>query len=163
MNYFGLLFLLTCILFGLACPLNRNLPDEMVGRWQNGNVSMLQEKNTTTGQVTAGNGSTFSYRFFGDGRFEFVGYMKSTMSGCTTELFNDKRGRVEIDGSRLTLVPSKNLWRNTYGCSPDSNKEKDQPLDPETFAWRTMKNEYGQQMICLANDNGETCYRKEEN
>jgi len=71
---------------------------------------MKQEKNTTTGQTTASNSSTFTYKFSANGSFEFIGYMKSTMDGCTTGLFNDKRGKVEIDGDQIMLVPSKNFW-----------------------------------------------------
>lgn len=88
----------------------RKVPAEIVGEWPNGNVSMKQEKNTTTGQTTASNSSTFTYKFSANGSFEFIGYMKSTMDGCTTGLFNDKRGKVEIDGDQITLVPSKNFW-----------------------------------------------------
>jgi hypothetical protein len=135
---------------------------EIVGTWRNGNVSMLGEKNLRNGQVTARNGSTFSYKFFADGRFESIGYISSTMYGCTTDLFNDKRGRVEIAGSKLTLIPSKNYWKNTYSCSPASNKERDYVLDRETYDWRTKTDEYGKTLICLTNAKGESCYRRED-
>lgn len=135
---------------------------EIVGEWHNGRVSMLQEKNLATGQVTSSNGSTFTYKFFADGRFEYIGYIKSTMYGCTTDLFNDKRGKVEISGSQLTLVPSKNYWKNTYSCSPASNKERDYVLERETYTFRTKTDEYGKTLICLANAKGESCFRREE-
>ena len=141
----------------------QNIPTELVGEWRNGNVSMLQEKNLTTGQTTAANGSTFSYRFSADGSFEFIGYIKSTMYGCTTDLFNDKRGKVEIDGDQITLVPSKNYWKNTYSCAPKSTKERDYTLERETFRLRAATDQNGREFICLANAKGETCYRKEEN
>lgn len=133
----------------------------MVGEWHNGNVSMLQEKNMTTGQVTSSNGSTFTYKIFANGNFEFSGYMKSTMYGCTTDLFNDKRGKLEFDGDEVTFVPTKNFWRNTYSCSPKSNKQKNHVLERETFTWRTTEDEFGKALFCLQNDKGETCYRKE--
>lgn len=150
------LFLLTGNLFA------QNVPTEIVGEWSNGNVSMLQEKNLTTGQTTAANGATFSYRFSADGSFEFIGYIKSTMYGCTTDLFNDKRDTLETDGDRITLVPPKNYRKNTYSCSPKSNKERDYALEREAFRLRAATDQNGRKFICLANANGETCYLKEE-
>lgn len=135
---------------------------EIVGVWRNGSVSMMQEKNLTTGQITSSNGSTITYKFFADGRFEYIGYIKSTMYGCTTDLFNDKRGRVEISGNQITLVPTKNYWKNTYSCSPASNKERDYVLERETYTFRTKTDEYGKTLVCLANAKGESCYRREE-
>lgn len=140
----------------------QKVPAEIVGEWRNGNVSMIQEKDLDRGQVTASNGSTFSYKFFANGNFEFIGYMKSTMYGCTTGLFNDKRGKVEIDGDQITFIPSKNYWKNTYSCSPKSNKEKNHTLERETYTFSTKEDEYGKTLICLANEKGESCYRKED-
>jgi hypothetical protein len=144
-----------------AAKSNGNL-SEIVGVWRNGNVSMMGEKNLTTGQITSSNGSTMTYKFFADGRFEYIGYIKSTMYGCTTDLFNDKRGKVEISGNQITFVPSKNYWKNTYSCSPASNKERDYVLDRETYTFRTKTDEYGKTLVCLANAKGESCYRREE-
>jgi hypothetical protein len=133
----------------------------LVGTWKNGTVSMMSEKNTYTGQITSSNGSVMSYKFFSDGRFEYIGYMKSTMFGCTTDLFNDKRGAVEINGDQITFIPTKNYWKNTYSCSPASNKERNYVLDRETYTLRTKTDEYGKQLICLANEKGESCYRRD--
>jgi hypothetical protein len=140
----------------------QKVPTELLGIWTNGNVSMLQEKNLTTGQTTAANGSTFKYVFSADGGFEFVGFMQSTMYGCTTALFNQKAGKVEVEGNQITFVPSKNFWRNTYSCSPASNKEKDYVLDKETYQWRTKTDEYGKKLVCLKNAKSESCFRHEE-
>jgi hypothetical protein len=134
----------------------------IVGTWTNGTVSMLNEKNLATGQITSRGGSTFKYVFRANGTFEFIGLINSTMYGCTTSLFNDKRGRYEINGSTITLIPSKNYWRNQYSCSPSSNKERNYVLERETYQYRLKTDEYGATLICLANDKGESCYRREE-
>ncbi|CAA9420088.1 MAG: hypothetical protein AVDCRST_MAG74-2902 [uncultured Pyrinomonadaceae bacterium] len=136
--------------------------NDIVGTWTNGNVSTLQEKNLTTGAIASRGGSTFKYVFTADGRFEFIGLMQSTVYGCTTSLFNDKRGKYEINGSNITFIPSKNFWRNTYSCSPASNKERDYVLERETYEFRTKTDEYGKTLVCLANAKGESCYRREE-
>jgi hypothetical protein len=162
MKRISILFFAMFLFIGAGQALGQTVPAALVGEWTNGTVSMLQEKNLTTGQVTASNGSYFSYKFYADGRFEFIGYMKSTMYGCTTGLFNDKRGRVEIDGDQITFTPSKNYWKNTYSCSPSSNKERNHTLEKETYTWRTKEDDYGKTLICLANAKGESCYRRED-
>ncbi len=138
-----------------------NTAREIVGIWRSGGMSLLQDRNTVTGATTPSNGSTFKYVFTADNRFEFVGMIQSTMYGCTTTLFNDKRGRVEIDGSQLTLIPGKNFWRQQNNCAPNSTKERDYTLERENFQWRMKTDEYGKSFICLANAKGETCYRRE--
>ena len=139
-----------------------NAASWLVGTWGTGGMSMMADRNTVTGATTPSNGSTFKYVFTADGRFEFVGLLQSTMYGCTTTLFNEKRGRFETDGQTLTLVPSRNFWRQQNGCAPNSNKEREYTLERETFRLRTKTDEYGKQFVCLANDKGETCYRRAE-
>jgi len=122
---------------------------------------MLAEK-YYNGTTAFRNGSTYKYVFYADGRFEFIGLMASTMYGCTTTLFNDKRGKYQISGSQMTLTPSKNFWRNMYSCAPNSNKERDYTLDRETYQFRTKQDEYGKTLICLDSGKGEACYRRED-
>lgn len=160
MKFISFLFLF--LFLAVSQTFAQKVPAELVGEWHNGSVSMLQDKNLTTGQTTASNGSTFTYKFSANGNFEYIGYMKSTMYGCTTDLFNDKRGKVEIDGDQITFIPSKNYWKNTYSCSPKSNKERNYTLERETYTWSTKTDEYDKEYICLANAKGETCYRKEK-
>lgn len=134
----------------------------LVGTWGTGGMSLMADRNTVTGATTPSNGSTFKYVFTADGRFEFVGLLQSTMYGCTTSLFNDKKGRYETDGSTLTLIPSRNFWRQQNGCAPNSTKEREHTLERETFRLRPKTDEYGKQFVCLANEKGETCYRRAE-
>ena len=134
----------------------------LVGTWGTGGMSMMADRNTVTGSTTPSNGSTFKYVFTADGRFEFVGLLQSTMYGCTTTLFNEKKGRYEADGQTLTLITSRNFWRQQNGCAPNSMKEREYTLERETFRLRAKTDEYGKQFVCLANDKGETCYRRAE-
>jgi hypothetical protein len=137
-------------------------PVDLVGTWQTGGLSTTDDVNTVTSARTASNGNTLKYEFRPDGRFAFVGYLQSTMYGCTTSLFQDKQGRYSLDGSRLTLTLTKNFWRNTYSCSPASNKERNYTLDSEVYEVSNKTDEYGKRYVCLANQKGETCYRKEK-
>src|SRR5688500_7417459 len=155
MQRISIIFLAIFIFIGGHQAFGQTVPSELVGVWTNGKVSMMQDKNLTTGQTTASNGSTFKYVFTAAGQFEFIGYLQSTLYGCTTDLFNDKRGRVEVDGDRITFIPTKNYWKNTYSCAPKSNKERNYTLEKETYMWRTKEDEYGKTLICLANAKGE--------
>jgi hypothetical protein len=136
------------------------VPRELVGRWDTGGVSLLQYRDTVTGSTTPGRGNHFSYHFKPDGSFQAVGLLQSNVYNCTTTLFNEKAGRAEFSGQTVTLVLSKNFWRQTNNCAPSSNSERNYTLGRETYRWRTKQDEYGKQYICLANDKGETCYRR---
>jgi hypothetical protein len=136
--------------------------NDIVGIWRKGGISMLQDRNTVTGETTPSNGMNLKFVFHPNNRFEFVGYVQSTMYGCKTDLFNDKQGKYEIAGTKITLIPSKNYWKNTYSCSPKSNKDRNYTLERETYDLTTKTDEYGKLNICLTNAKGETCYRKEK-
>ena len=142
-------------------PIRNTSGGSIAGTWTNGTTSMNYEQ-YQNGTTAFRNGSTYKYVFYPDGRFEFIGLMASTMYGCTTTLFNDKRGKYQISGSQITLVPSKNFWRNQYSCAPSSNKERDYTLERETYEFRTKQDEYGKTLICLNSGKGEACYRRED-
>jgi hypothetical protein len=133
----------------------------LVGTWTNGTMGMMGEKNQN-GTVTARRGTSFKYVFNPNGTFEFTGYGESTMFGCTTSLFQDKRGRYSISGGQLTLTLTKNFWRKQNACAPASNSEQNYKFDPETYEFRTKQDEYGKTLVCLSNANGESCYRRED-
>lgn len=135
---------------------------DLAGIWRTGGMSTIGERNTITGSTTPSNGNTQKYEFSANGTFTFVGYLQSTIYGCTTALFNDKRGRYVIEGDQLTLIPSKNFWRNSNSCSPSSTKERDYTLDRETYTVWTKTDEYDKLFICLVNAKGESCYRREK-
>lgn len=154
--------LIQLLILTAAAAMSGYAQTDIVGTWATGGMSMIGDRNTITGSVTPSNGNTQKYQFGADGRFSFVGYLQSTQYGCTTALFNDKQGRYVIDGTQITLIPSKNFWRQTYSCSPASNKERNYTLERETYDVVTKTDEYGKLFICLANEKGESCYRKEK-
>ena len=159
--------LLICLTFAATSVVTAQSSDsftraDLAGTWRTGGMSMMADRNTVTGATTPSNGNAMKYVFGTDGRFTFIGYLQSTMYGCTTALFNDKQGKYEVSGNRLTLIPSKNFWRNTNSCSPSSTKERNYTLDRETYELSTKTDEYGKLFICLANEKGETCYRKSD-
>jgi hypothetical protein len=124
------------------------VPAELVGRWFNGSASILQEQNMTTGALTSKYGSSIGYEIRADGAFQYAGLIKSTMYGCTTTLWNDQRGRISIDGDRITFTPNKDYWMSTNSCYPSANKEKNKELEAKTYNFEVGVKE-GRTWLCM--------------
>ena len=125
----------------------------VVGYWKTGGIGTINEVNTVTGQTKNRRGQMFSYKFAADGTYTFVGYMESTMFGCTTGLFNEINGRYLVDGTTIFLKPSRDFWRNTYSCFPNSNRSQEKAPTEKSVEFSLKTDEYGKSFICL-NDAG---------
>jgi hypothetical protein len=136
--------------------------DSVVGSWKTGGLGMINEVNTVTGQTKNNRGNMFSYQFAADGTYTFVGYMESTMFGCTTSLFNEINGRYTVDGSTINLNPSRDFWKNMYSCYPNSNKSQSKTPTKKSLSFGFKTDEYGKDYICLSDAGAETCYRREK-
>lgn len=134
----------------------------VVGYWKTGGVGTINEVNTVTGQTKNRRGQMFSYTFAADGTYSFVGYMESTMFGCTTSLFNEIHGRYLVDGTTIFLNPARDFWKNTYSCFPNSNKSQTKVPTKKSLEFSFKKDEYGKDFICLSDGSAETCYRREQ-
>ncbi|HEY9501539.1 MAG TPA: hypothetical protein VIR01_07940 [Pyrinomonadaceae bacterium] len=134
----------------------------VVGYWKTGGLGMINEVNTVTGQTKNRRGQMFSYNFAADGTYAFVGYMESTMFGCTTGLFNEINGRYMVDGTTIFLNPSRDFWKNTYSCFPNSNKSQEKTVTKKSVEFGFKTDEYGKNFICLNDGGVETCYRREQ-
>ena len=136
--------------------------DSVVGYWKTGGLGMINEVNTVTGQTKNNRGQMFSYKFASDGTYTFVGYMESTMFGCTTSLFNEINGRYTVDGSTIFLSPSRDFWKNMYSCFPNSNRAQTKIPTKKSLEFGFKKDQYGKDFICLNDAGVETCYRREK-
>jgi hypothetical protein len=134
----------------------------VVGYWKTGGLGMNNEVNTVTGETKNRRGKTFSYKFAADGTYTFVGYMESTMFGCTTSLFNEVNGRYLVDGTTIFLKPSRDLWRNMYSCFPNSNRSETKTPTEKSLEFGFKTDQYGKEFICLSEGGVEACYRREK-
>ena len=101
------------------------------------------------------------YKFLPGGRFEYNGYLETTVYNCTTTVFNPVAGTYRVEGDRLTLVPKTSKWQQRNNCAASMNKELAGRLDPETYTFR-FSNEAGGRRLCLTGaKGGEVCYRAE--
>ena len=133
----------------------------LVGAWRSSELGMISYQNSVTGATRPGRGTTMQFRFLPGGRYEYNGYMETTMYNCTTTLFNPAAGTYRVEGDRLTLVPRTSKWQQRNNCASSMNKELPGKLDPETYTFR-FSNEAGGRRLCLTNaKGGEVCYRAE--
>ena len=133
----------------------------LVGAWRSSELGMISYQNTITGAQRPGRGTTMQYKFLPGGRFEYNGYLETTMYNCTTTLFNPVAGTYRVEGDRLTIVPKTSKWQQTNNCASSMNKTLPCKLDPETYTFR-FSNEQGGRRLCLTSSKGnEVCYRAE--
>lgn len=131
----------------------------LVGSWRSSEIGMISYQNTMTGASRPGRGTTMQYKFLSGGRFEYNGYLETTMYNCTTTLFNPVAGTYRVEGNRLTIVPKTSKWQQTNNCASSMNKTQPGKLDPETYTFR-FADEQGGRRLCLTSAKGdEVCYR----
>jgi hypothetical protein len=133
----------------------------VLGSWRSSELGMISYQNTITGSSRPGRGTTMQYKFLPGGRFEYNGYLETTMYNCTTTLFNPVAGTYRVEGDRLTILPKTSKWQQTNTCASSMNKVQPGKLDPETYTFR-FSNEQGGRRLCLTSAKGnEVCYRAE--
>jgi hypothetical protein len=142
-------FILTLLMVtGAAAQRGSRLPDELVGKWFEGSTSILGEQNMATGAVTSKYGSSIGYTIEANGTFRYAALIKSTMYGCTTSLWNDRRGEISVEGDVITFTPSKDYWFNSNSCYPSSNKEQNKPLQTKSYNFEVGEKE-GKTWLCM--------------
>lgn len=134
---------------------------ELLGSWRSSEIGMIGYQNSITGASKPGRGTTMQYRFLPGGRYEYNGYLETTLYNCTTTLFNPVKGTYRVDGGRLILTPETSRWEQRNNCAASMNKERPGELTPSAYAWR-VSDEGGARRLCLsASGGGEVCYRRE--
>ena len=140
--------ILTLMMVSSAFAQRDEIPANLAGNWFEGSTSILQEQNMSNGTVASRYGSSIGYVINADGTFRYAALIKSTMYGCTTSLWNDRRGRISIKGDVITFTPNKDYWLNTNSCYPSSNKEQNKALQAKSFNFEVGIKE-GKEWLCM--------------
>ena len=148
MKYFLGLILTLLTVGSVTAQTRSSVPENLVGKWFEGSASILQEKNMTTGSVASRYGSSLGYEIKADGTFQYAGLIKSTMYGCTTTLWNDRRGKISIEGDVITFTPVKDYWLNTNSCYPSANKEQNKALEAKSYNFEVGEKN-GRTWLCM--------------
>ena len=133
----------------------------VVGEWKNGSIGAIGYKDRVTGSTTPGRGSVFTYKFLANGNYEFVGYMQTTMYSCTTTLFNQITGKYRVEGSTIHLNSARDFWKSTNSCAPSANKQQTKVPTRRSVEFELRTDEYGAELLCLIEDSGESCFRRD--
>ncbi len=148
MKYITAIILTFLMVGSMTAQTRSSVPENLVGNWFEGSTSILQEKNMSTGAVASRYGSSIGYVINADGTFRYAALIKSTMYGCTTSLWNDRRGKISIEGDRITFTPAKDYWLNTNSCYPSSNKEKNKELEAKSYNFEVGE-KAGRTWLCM--------------
>lgn len=132
----------------------------VVGKWENGNVGLLQYQNQVTGAIRSGRSSYFGYKFLPSDNYEFVGLMEFNIYNCATSYFNQLTGKYSIDGSTISRDPNRDFWKSSNSCAASGNKEVTKTPTPKTVEFQRKTDEYGKTLLCLTGSEGETCYQR---
>jgi len=68
-----------------------------------------------------------------------------------------------VSGGTVSLDPSRDFWKNTISCAASGNKQQTKTPTKKSYVFRVTEDEYGSELLCLADAEGETCYKRERN
>jgi hypothetical protein len=131
----------------------------LIGTWVNGRSGSYVTN--SIGVSSAGTGSRFTYQFFPDGTVEYTGIMQTvSYGGCKMVVFTQKKGKVSINGDKMSIAFSPAHFSRDDSCDRARNYKKTMPAEIETFVW-SLKNKYGDDYFCTVEKNGEeSCFSK---
>jgi hypothetical protein len=132
---------------------------DITGSWKDGSVGSIGYQNQATGVVRSGRSHIFTYKFFPNGNYEFVGYMELNNYGCSSTLFNQITGKYSVDGSTIFLNPSRDFWRSSNSCAASGNKETTKAPTKKTLEFERKQDQYGQEVLCIQDGEANTCLR----
>jgi len=75
--------------------------ESLLGSWRASELGMISYQNSITGASRPGRGTTMQYRFLPGGRYEYNGYLETTMYNCTTTVFNPVAGTYRVEGDKI--------------------------------------------------------------
>jgi hypothetical protein len=119
------------------------VPEEFVGTWYNGSVSLSNFYNSSTGEWTNAVGSGSFYRFFQDGTFEFGWQMHVSLYGCSNTGMVYRRGTVAARDSILVLYDRFSRVMGQDNCNASQNYEKAGTISTETLVIQPGRDEWG--------------------
>jgi hypothetical protein len=134
----------------------------IIGKWYSGSGSGVNFYNPSTGQWAAPSGTGSSYEFFPDGRYVQAGLLQSSMYSCTMTVFVYETGRWSLQGNTILFSPISGRVKSQDNCNRSFNYEKPKDLKKHSATISFRPNEYsGEEQLCLTDENGEVCYRRD--
>jgi Bacterial Ig-like domain (group 2) len=112
------------------------VPTELQAEFFSGNPISIDYYNPVTGTFSPSSGNFTSYTFKPDGTFTFGSLFQLSVYSCTTAFFSYRTGKVQVNGSQLTLNFTAGTIKYTNSCYPEKNYDKPAPTDSQQYTWR---------------------------
>ena len=145
---------------GVASP-NSSTARELFGKWAYANTG--SSIRNAYGQTVASNGTRITYEFFSNGTVEFVGIIHTaSLAGCRLEAFSTKKGKISINGDKMTINWAPTSFSRDDTCTPNQNYKKTLPAETETKTWQIKHEADDRTLLCLQSKDGETCLDKSQ-
>ncbi|NEU83181.1 hypothetical protein [Nostoc sp. UIC 10630] len=129
------------------------VPGELQGEWRYGRISSIQYQDSYTGRPAAPNGSSDQFQLASNGNYQRNRLLQITTYNCASNLFIEEKGKVKIEGQRLTFQPSDSTSKGQI-CNSGRTYSSRNSAKAETYEWSIETNEYGQQVLVLETTDG---------
>ncbi|ACC83380.1 hypothetical protein [Nostoc punctiforme] len=129
------------------------VPAELQGEWRYGRISSIQYQDSYTGRPAAPNGSSDQFQLASNGNYQRNRLLQITTYNCESNLFIQEKGKVKIEGQRLTFQPSDSTSKGQI-CNSGRTYSSRNSAKAETYEWSIETNESGQQVLLLATPDG---------
>lgn len=130
------------------------VPAELQGEWRYGRISSIQYQDSYTGRSAAPNGSSDQFQLASNGNYQRNRLLQITTYNCESNLFIQEKGKVKIEGKRLTFQPSDSTSKGQI-CNSGRTYSSRNSAKTETYGWSIETNEYGQQVLILETADGQ--------
>lgn len=130
------------------------IPSQLQGEWFYGRISSIQYQDRNTGQSAQPNGSSDRFKLTPNGNYERARLLQISTYGCASYLFIQEKGKVKIDGQKLTFEPSNSFVKGQQ-CSASNTYQRHNTAKVETYSWSLEKNDYGQEILVLETLDGQ--------
>lgn len=130
------------------------IPSQLQGEWSYGQISSIQYKDRYTGASAQTDGSSDRFTVTPNGNYERARLMQINTYGCASYLFIQEKGKVKIDGEKLTFEPSDSFVKGQQ-CSVSNTYQRRNTAKVETYSWSLEKNDNGQEVLVLETLNGQ--------
>jgi len=145
---------------GMGATPQTPVPEELVGTWYAGTVSLTNFHNPSTGEWSNAVGSGQFYRFYRDGTFEFGWQMHTSLYGCTNIGMVYRRGTVAVQESVLVLYDRYARVMGQDGCNSTRNYNRAGTITTETLIAQPGSDEWGNPGVYLRGpDTGYSWFR----
>ncbi len=126
------------------------IPNQLQGEWSYGQISSMQYQYHYTAQS---DGSSDRIKVKPNGDYERARLLQISTYDCASYLFIQEKGKVKIDGQKLTFEPNNSFVKGQE-CSASNTYQRHNTAKVETYSWSLEKNDYGQEVLVLEKLNG---------